>query len=625
MSKIKKIGFAFLLNLILVWGSCQAQSIELKNNFFYLDNQKFFIKGIGYEVGAYPGMLPWNRPFNADILRFDMARIEGAGFNTIRTWAAFTNQELGILAEFDIKIIMGIWIDPHADFGDPAFINAAKNQIRSVLSYSKNYPNIIAYLIMNEPLPETVFDAGYQETETLWKDLIEIIHTEHPDRAVSIANTSNGTYINQNIFDFSAFNVYIYNPVTVNHSHGYTAFTEYLLSLQSSDKPLIITEYGLSVSPTGPGNWGYGGNTLQEQKEGILHMYKSLIDGGASGSCVFNYSDGWWKGGNEFVHDNTVEEYFGFIEYQNLNDFQGIERPVWQAVKDYQSAIITSPKNGGVYRQKIPVELFCNDNIDFVDILYDNVSIYNQQLVKGYLLDSLNIANSKMNDINLVFNFFDENNVLVKSEEKSILLNPENQSLPTLSIETSPAYFSETNSVSTLFQITNPLLFETSLMLDYAYYPHQGFDYGQAFSRNISLTESQIISQSFYIQSQINVHTFAGGFDFIWGDFTKRIYAQKILAKNQDETTDISEFTSATKRLILYPNPAITTIRIQGLTVDNKSKTYSIFNTLGEEYLTGLLDPNNLHIDISNLQTGIYIITILSQDQSVYTAHFVKI
>ena len=134
-------------------------------------------------------------------------------------------------------------------------------------------------------------------------------------------------------------------------------------------------------------------------------MYKSLIDGGASGSCVFNYSDGWWKGGNEFVHDNTVEEYFGFIEYQNLNDFQGVERPVWQAVKDYQSAIITSPKNGGVYRQKIPVELFCNENIDFVDILYNNVSIYNQQLINGYLLDSLDIANSIMNDLNLVFNF----------------------------------------------------------------------------------------------------------------------------------------------------------------------------------------------------------------------------
>ncbi len=235
-----------------------------------------------------------------------------------------------------IKIIMGIWIDPHANFSDEVFVNEAKAIVSDVLSYSKNYDNIIAYLIMNEPLPETIFNAGYDKSVDLWTELINIIHTQHPNRPVSIANTSNGTYIDSDIFDFSAYNVYIYNPVTVNYLNGYRDFTNYLQQLNTSGNPLIITEFGLSVSPSGQGNWGYGGNSLTEQKEGILHMYKSLVDGGASGSCVFNYSDGWWKAGNEFVHDDAAEEWFGLVEYTSLTDNLGQERPVWETVKAYQ-------------------------------------------------------------------------------------------------------------------------------------------------------------------------------------------------------------------------------------------------------------------------------------------------
>ncbi|MEJ2595939.1 MAG: hypothetical protein P8100_12635, partial [bacterium] len=175
--------------------------------------------------------------------------------------------DLELLEGYDIKIIMGIWIDPHGDFADPVFVNEAKNIVNDVLDYSANYGNIIAYLIMNEPLPETVFAAGYDETADLWNGLIDIIHERHPGRPVSIANTSNGTYIDPGIFDFSAFNVYIYNPVTVNYLHGYRDYAAYLRKRDTSDHPLVYTEYGLSVSPSGPGNWGYGGNSLTEQTE----------------------------------------------------------------------------------------------------------------------------------------------------------------------------------------------------------------------------------------------------------------------------------------------------------------------------------------------------------------------
>jgi hypothetical protein len=399
-----------------------AQSLELKNNYFYIDGEKFFVKGIGYEASALPGQVPWEKTFNPTQLHYDIPRIISAGYNTIRTWAHFTEEELAILSEYDIKIIMGIWIDPHGDFSDPNFINQAKNIVSNVLSYSKNYDNIIAYVIMNEPLPEAVFNAGLEESISLWKSLIEIINNAHPSRPVSIANTPIGTYIGQQNFDFSAFNVYIYNPVTVNHLHGYRDFTSYLKELTPDNIPLIITEYGLSVSPTGPGNWGYGGNSLTEQQDGIIHMYKSLVDGGASGSCVFIYSDGWWKADNEFVHDDAAEEWFGLIEYTALSDTRGTERPAWGAVKNFQSAIITQPQSSEIYNTQVPIELFLSDTIDRIEIWLDSSLVYNTTIGADYWVDTLIIDSVTIKDALLEFRCFDSNSNLVKSEKKAFLL-----------------------------------------------------------------------------------------------------------------------------------------------------------------------------------------------------------
>ena len=145
----KLVLFTFLL--IQSVFALNGQQVEIKDQFFFLDGEKFFIKGIGYEVGALPGEVPWEKEFNPNQLHFDIQRILSGGFNTIRTWAPFIEQELQVLDQYDLKIIMGIWIDPHADFSDPQFNYQAKTIVSDVLSYSKKYDQIIAYLIMNEP------------------------------------------------------------------------------------------------------------------------------------------------------------------------------------------------------------------------------------------------------------------------------------------------------------------------------------------------------------------------------------------------------------------------------------------------------------------------------------------
>ncbi|MEI7980080.1 MAG: hypothetical protein WCI71_00410 [Bacteroidota bacterium] len=107
-TEISPWGFLMvLLFAILSPFAGPAQQVEVKNNSFYIDGQKFFVKGIGYEAGAIPGMLPWERTFDPDLLRFDMNRIRAGGFNTIRTWAQFTARELDVIQEYDIK---SLWV-----------------------------------------------------------------------------------------------------------------------------------------------------------------------------------------------------------------------------------------------------------------------------------------------------------------------------------------------------------------------------------------------------------------------------------------------------------------------------------------------------------------------------------
>ncbi|HYX05363.1 MAG TPA: T9SS type A sorting domain-containing protein [Bacteroidales bacterium] len=593
-----------------VYAATNAQQVELKNNFFNLDGQKFFIKGIGYEAGALPGEVPWEKTFNPNQLRFDIERILSGGFNTIRTWAPFTKEELDVLKEYNIRIIMGIWIDPTGNFSNPSFVDAAEKTVNDVLSYSNDYDNIIAYLIMNEPLPDVIFGSGYDKTTALWGKLIDIIHAKHPGRPVSIANTCNGTYIDPNTFDFNAYNVYIYNPVTVNFLHNYRSYVKYLAQLDPAQLPLIITEYGLSVSPTGPGNLGYGGNSLTEQEEGILYMYKSLVDGGAGGSCVFNYSDGWWKAGDEFVHNDAPEEWFGLVEYANLEDNQGEKRPAWDAVRDYQSAIITQPVSAGIYTDSVTVEMFLNDTIDHVDILLNNSLLSQEHMESLYMIDTLVFAYNEMTDMTLVFNCYDADNSLVKSEKKNILIAPGEVNLPSIKIITNENIW-QSGSVTVDYKINKSGGFTIDPTLDYIFYPHVGFDYGQRYQMAMPASDQATVTKQYDIGSNIDVFTIGAAFDIHFNTFMKRIANQATFTRTNVSVDEAENKIYSSDPVNIYPNP---TTKFFSLSLSSSSESsvfdYVIYNTAGIIVREDHKIRWDCPVDVSSLLPGIYYILI---------------
>jgi hypothetical protein len=629
MKPNQKSGFFCLLLLVLSFlvvapVSAQKSKIELRNNFYYLDNKKFFVKGIGYEVGAYPGMLPWNRPFNQDILRNDMNRIKEGGFNTIRTWNVFTDEEMKVVQEYGLKIIMGIWIDPAGDFSDPVFINSAVQLVNTVLEYTRNYDNIIGYLIMNEPLPDHIFGVGFQHTYSLWMKVKRLINQKHPGVPVSFANTCVGDFIDPEIFDFSAYNIYSYNPSTVNHTLKYPAYVRYINSLRHDGHPLICTEFGLSVSPSGEGNWGYGGNTLEEQTGGILYMFRSLIDGGAGGACVFNYSDGWWKAGDEFTHNDAAEEWFGLVEYNSLSDKYGTVRPAWDSLKNYLQAVIVSPKNQAIYENRIPVEIFTADTVAKFIARIDGDIILDTSIEGNYYTDTISLELSSPEDIQMQFAFYDIMSRLIKMETIHLLASNTGIQLPEISIAVNPEPLKGNQHVETTYGVINNGPFQVDSLLNISFYTHIGWDYGVAGNALVS-DQNNTFTMDYEYSDNVDVISVSAGFNATLGDFTRRIVSRKVFIVG--DTSYIEFPTSAIENphpvcpYVVRPNPASDFITIGSIGI--APKPYRILEPDGSVVVNGKFNGNS-EIDIHSLAAGYYIITFEDMDKSIHYATFIK-
>ena len=273
-----------ILSLSIGTGCAQSEQeakspsidLEIKDGAYYINGEKTFINALGYEIGARPGQHPYEDKKKLELARMnnDLKVIKEAGFNAVRTWSELTEEEVQLVQESGLMLIYGIWIQPDGDFGDPAFVKDAERQVRKVMAWSKNYDCIITYLIMNEPMPAHIHDKGAQNTYDLWTGLTAIIHEEHPGIPVTISNNSAiGEYLNERIFDVYGYNTYEYEEGLPGYTQGFPNHFIYLKELNGENKPVLVTEFGMSVSPVGMGKM-YGGQTRVKQARHIITEFQ---------------------------------------------------------------------------------------------------------------------------------------------------------------------------------------------------------------------------------------------------------------------------------------------------------------------------------------------------------------
>jgi exo-beta-1,3-glucanase (GH17 family) len=351
------------------------RKVEIKDGWFYVNGEKFFIKGINY-TGWRPGKSPHDLDkVDLELVDNDFKLIKEAGFNTIRTAGGLTPQIMALAKKHNLMVMHGIWFDKDIDYTDPKKIDYACQMLRDELAWAKNLDNVLCFLLMNEPPMERVRDAGKAGLENFLKKIRDAVKEIAPDKAVSFANWVPLAFIDHSFWDVVCFNVYIYSPATITHSLGYRGYIEWLKESFAKDKPLVITEFGLSVSGCKlgdpiPGHYSYGGCSLKEQAEGSIKMYDELIQAGSVGGCYHIWTDEWWVIGSKSFHDDHPEEYFGIIEFEKSP--KGTLRPIYYALKEYNQAIIIEPKGLDFHAQKLPIEVYAAEQIRLVQFMLDN-------------------------------------------------------------------------------------------------------------------------------------------------------------------------------------------------------------------------------------------------------------
>jgi hypothetical protein len=315
---------------------------------------------------------------------------------------------------------------------------------------------------------------------------------------------------------------------------GFKDYIRGLYELNGLKKPLIITEFGYSVSHSGHGR--YGGNTLTQQSDGMIANYRDLIDAGAVGMCPFYYADGWWKGGDPLHHNpEQPEEWFGFWGYSDGNDRYGSPRPVWFAMRDYMKALIISPKNDTIYTtNKIPLELYTDPEAKKVVVKVNDKTVYSHNLIReGYFADQLSLAPNGIEDMELAFEFYDKDNKIIKTESILILASSTVFELPKLSIEATPAGdLNATTNASIKTKIEARKNFKIKDDLKVSFNTHLGWEVGPQTSVSLKdqLDKETIYSESFFsIPDNCWVVNTSAGVTVQYGKFTFKIHDQKII------------------------------------------------------------------------------------------------
>ncbi|NIM50741.1 MAG: hypothetical protein GTO22_16065 [Gemmatimonadales bacterium] len=330
------------------------------------DGEPFFIRGVVY-VPGYPGYLPWEIETAAALperlrnsIDRDIAEIAAMGANTIRFWGAPKYCYQSIKQAGNLFFLQTLWIDTEvSDLHDPQFKEQTRGYIRSVIDrihsvYTNDPPPLIAYLVGNELSEATIRTTnaahpglhGYSGTyitteqnlnasEVFLAEMADYVKQYEHDRygvthLVSYSNDiRTADLIDTPFLDFRSHNTYSYSvpqyrPGTALGSVSGTLLQGWIEELKSRfpDRPLLITETGLSVSPNaahvGPPNYGYGGNTESEQAAGLVQNIQDVATSSYpnAGVIVHEFLDAWWKFGLEDSYSqdpDDVEEWFGIV------------------------------------------------------------------------------------------------------------------------------------------------------------------------------------------------------------------------------------------------------------------------------------------------------------------------
>ena len=368
---------SFIVSCCLVPVACclvSAARSEIRNGQFYVDGEPFYVAGVGYY-----SLRPHQQPgvsyaeTNKRWTEMDFKRIKAAHFNTIRTWDALEPSELALAQKYNLMVLQGIWLDPHQDFSDLHNQDSAVAQVQNIAQASKDYDNVLGYVVMTEPTVEAVLGAGEEETLRFFRRLKRTIQAVDP-RPVSMDSWLPIGFLDHSLWDFVTFNTFAFAPASISYAMGFPGYNRWLVDRYAMDRPFIVGETGgYSVSPS---SWstlgGYGGLSEYDQSIKDLESLRGTIEGHASGAVLVSWIDSWHYPKVSETHADEPWSWDGIlgIPTDSKKDMDGIPRQIYHDVTAYNLIIPLEPKANHLYPSgvQIPVKIYTSEPVEGVDI-----------------------------------------------------------------------------------------------------------------------------------------------------------------------------------------------------------------------------------------------------------------
>ncbi|MFO7655092.1 MAG: glycosidase [Candidatus Krumholzibacteriia bacterium] len=302
-----------------------------------VDGRDFMVFGMNWDyipIGQNYAYSLWEEPdaiIRAALDR-EMSLLRNMGVNAIRhyvgippRWVAYIHETYGIFTVLNPTVgrygltVDGVW-HPVTDYSDPRVRTILKDEVAAVVDEFRGTPGVLMWLLGNEnnyglswssfeieALPEGERDtARARHLYSLLGEIIEDTHRRDPDRPVAIAN-GDLQYIDliaEECPDLDVFGTNVYR--------GISARDLFQVVQEKLGIPALFTEFGADA---------FHAIEMREdqatQARYLLGQWQEIYEqsagkgrvGNAIGGLIFQWSDGWWKFGQDSrldIHDTNA-------------------------------------------------------------------------------------------------------------------------------------------------------------------------------------------------------------------------------------------------------------------------------------------------------------------------------
>lgn len=302
-----------------------------------VDGRDFMVLGMNWDylpIGQNYTYDLWSQPddFIEAVLAREMPLLQTMGVNTIRQyagipprWVRHIYERYGIFTVLNHTVgrygltIDGVW-HPATDYSDPRVRDLLKAELAGLVERYRDTPGVLMWLLGNENnygLSWSSFEiealpAGERDTArarhlySLFGEIIRDVKQRDPGRPVAIAN-GDLQYI-----DLIAEYCRGLDVLGSNVYRGVSARDFFQVVRDKLGVPALFTEFGADA---------FNARTMQEdqaaQARYLLEQWREIYEqsagkgraGNAIGGLIFQWSDGWWKFGQESrlnIHDTNA-------------------------------------------------------------------------------------------------------------------------------------------------------------------------------------------------------------------------------------------------------------------------------------------------------------------------------